>query len=307
MKKILRLLMAVLIVSLIGLCACGGPAQGHPPHGQGGQSGEEQPDPFEGITLKILGIGNSYTLDTLQYFEDIAKDLGVQTEIVTLTIGGCTLDMHYERAVGDIGEYEYRTNSGSEWTNFTKDYKLSDAIKQEEWDYIMLQQASGSCGNAATYSHLDDLLEIFRGWAWEGAQFIWNMTWTYSKDSTNAEFYKYKYSQDFMYQQIVGTQISLIYSRMGKDFSVFNPANTAIHNARSSFLGDTLNSDGTHLTPLGRYIAGMALFKSITGKSVDDIKYIPSYEIDERMRLVAIESVNNAVANPFSVIQSKYL
>jgi hypothetical protein len=83
------------------------------------------------------------------------------------------------------------------------------------------------------------------------------------------------------------------------------PAGTAIQNIRSSSVGDNLNRDGYHLNTLGRYVAALMWFKTITGFSIDDIEYKPSTVTDEQL-LIAKEAVNNAYMQMFEVTESEY-
>ena len=89
-------------------------------------------------------------------------------------------------------------------------------------------------------------------------------------------------------------------------FEIIIPNGTAIQNARTSFIGDTLTRDGHHLTyNLGRYIAGLTLVKTITGVDVTQINYAPNGLSEEYIK-IAIESCNNAFENPFSITNSTY-
>jgi hypothetical protein len=85
------------------------------------------------------------------------------------------------------------------------------------------------------------------------------------------------------------------------------PAGTAIQNARTSFLGDTLTRDGFHLDKqIGRYIAGMCWYAAITRSPVAEIDFNPAkLQISDDMIAVAKEAAENAVADPYNVTQSK--
>ena len=59
-----------------------------------------------------------------------------------------------------------------------------------------------------------------------------------------------------MYNAIIETTQSFILPN--SQFSMIVPVGTAIQNARTSYLGDNLNRDGTHLDyGIGRYIAAL--------------------------------------------------
>lgn len=82
--------------------------------------------------LKILTIGNSFFDDCMEHVGNIASSLGVESFVLgNPYIGACTLTPHTNNAKYDGRKYEYRLNTGKEWTN-TPNYLLSDAITSKE-------------------------------------------------------------------------------------------------------------------------------------------------------------------------------
>lgn len=259
----------------------------------------------EDETLKILAIGNSFSDDTMQYVYQIAQSAGVENIVLgNMFIGGCTIDQHANNAVLDRGVYEYRTNTDGFW--YTElNYKLSDALSSENWDYVTIQQASGSSGNPDTYGRLHILIEHIRSHVPETTKIAWNMTWAYQQDSTHPEFPYYNNDQMTMYDCITDAVQEIILPNA--EISLVIPTGTAIQNARTSYIGDTLTRDGYHLSfDYGRYVAGMALVHALTGLPVDDVTYVPPLSVDDTMRLIAIESAKHAVDSPFKVTDSTY-
>ena len=115
--------------------------------------------PSEDGILKILTIGNSFSDDTMQYVYKIAKSAGVEKiKLGNLYIGGCSLDTHTSNAKANARAYDYRTNSADAWVN-TPSYRMKDAITSENWDFISLQQASGSSGIKETYANLQYMID----------------------------------------------------------------------------------------------------------------------------------------------------
>ena len=84
------------------------------------------------------------------------------------------------------------------------------------------------------------------------------------------------------------------------------PNGTAIQNARTSYIGDNLCRDEhCHLTnDLGRYIAGLTMVAALTGMDISNISYSPS--LSPEYKQIAIESVQNALNNPFEITNSQY-
>lgn len=253
--------------------------------------------------LKILTIGNSFSDDSMEYVYQIAQSAGVKKiRLGNLYIGGCTLDTHAANAKGDKGAYEYRTNTRGSWST-TQNYKMSDAIRSEDWDYISLQQASGSSGMDRTYGELAYLISYVRELC-PDAKIVWNMTWAYQQDSTHGEFPKYNSDQTTMYNAILNAVEKRVRPR--KEIFDVIPTGTAIQNARTSYMGDHLTRDGYHLTyDFGRYVAGLTFVHKLTGLSVEGVDYMPA-GVDDTMRKIAVEAATNAVASPTAVTQSAY-
>lgn len=269
------------------------------------QEPENVPDPAwdDDGALKILAIGNSFSDDMMEYVWQIATDLGVETVVLgNLFIGGCTLDTHADNARDNAAAYAYRTNTAGTWST-APDYRMGDAIESQDWDFISLQQASGSSGVASTYARLNELVEYIRSKN-DTAQLVWHMTWAYQQNSNHGEFSKYENDQEKMYEAIINAVDSEVLTN--KAFAKFIPNTTSIQNARTSFVGDTLTRDGYHLTTdLGRYIAGLTAVRALTGLSVENVSFAPA-NMNEDYRNVAIEAAENAIAEPFAVTASEY-
>lgn len=255
--------------------------------------------------LKILAIGNSFSDDTMDYVWQIADSLGVGEVCVgTMYIGGSSLDGHAQNAANDAAAYYYRVNTGGNWVT-TMQYKMSDALSSQNWDFVCLQQQSGNSGVESSYTALSALTEYVRTHLPADAytQIVWNMTWAYQSDSTNGDFGKYDNDQTIMYESIV----SAVQARVVplSDIAAVVPCGTAIQNARTSFIGDHLTRDGYHLDyDIGRYIAGLTLVGKLTGLPLSGA-YAPD-GVDPDQKKVAIESADNAINTPFAVTNSAY-
>lgn len=253
--------------------------------------------------LKVLIIGHSFGKDTLQYVYRIGKNLGIKAvKTGLLYIGGCSLTTHLKNAKNDSAAYTYYTNDSGTWVS-QENYKMKDAVLSDNWDFICFQQASSSSGVPRTYDDLVPLIEIVEGWQ-PTAKLGWNMTWAYQSDTSRVEFGAYIKSQTIMYEAITSTVQQKI--ETNDKIDVILPVGTAVQNARTSYLGDTITRDGYHMSfDIGRYIAGVAFFHALTGISVDNLTYMPS-GTGSGIRDIAIESANNAVMTPYEVTSSQY-
>jgi hypothetical protein len=85
------------------------------------------------------------------------------------------------------------------------------------------------------------------------------------------------------------------------------PAGTAIQNLRTSYIGDTVTRDGYHLSyDYGRYTAALTWFAYFTGKSPDEVDWVPQEHGILKHHLPAIrEAVKNAITAPDKVTEGK--
>lgn len=263
-------------------------------------------------SLSVLMIGNSFSMDTMAYAADIALSAGVkEVYFGNLHIGGCSLSYHATNAQQNSPNYQYFVNKNGKWNKAAVqfppppgDTSLATALHSHSWDYVCLQQVSGSSGDADSYNDdLSYMIDYVQTHA-PGAKLVWNMTWAYQQDSNHPDFARYNNDQTTMYNAIV----SAVQQKICPNdvFVHVIPAGTAVQNSRTSVLGDTITLDGFHMSrPYGRYLVGLMLVKTLTGRPIDNVTFRPR-GVTAKQRLIAIESVNNAFATPFAVTDSAY-
>ena len=212
--------------------------------------------------------------------------------------------MHLANAEEDEAAYTYYKNDSGKWVT-TKSYKMSDAIKSENWDFISFQHSSPRSGMPAKYDDLEKIIPIVESQCTNPKlEFIWHMTWAYQSNSTNSSFSSYDWNQDTMYNAIVDAVKQCVVSC--KKITRIVPNGTVIQNARTSYLGDNLTRDGYHLSKdQGRVIAGITMMAATIGIGYDNID-LSAVSEDEQFVKVALESVENAMKNPFEVTKSAY-
>ena len=257
-------------------------------------------------TLSLLAIGNSFSVDGLQYFWNIARSLGISKVVLgNLYIGGCSLATHYTNAKNDSASYTYYYNDNGTWKT-TSSYKMSTALKARSWDYVSMQQNSGNSGLESTYnSNLTNLITYVKGKLTNSkTKLVWHMTWAYQKDSTHSSFANYDKNQTTMYNGIVTAVTNKILTNSNFDRVI--PNGTAVQNMRSSYVGDTLTRDGYHMSyDQGRFLVALMFVKSITGLDVAKNTYRPS-GVSDTYAYVAVNAVNKAYSTPLKISKSVY-
>ena len=257
-------------------------------------------------SLYILAIGNSFSVDAMQYLYQILQELGYRDIYLgNLYIGGCTLQTHAGNVTNNSNAYTYYVNKTGSWTN-TANFAPLNAMKEMDWDYVSMQQASGFSGVADSYEpYLSTVVESVKANC-PDAKRMWHMTWAYQGNSTHSDFGKYGNDQMTMYNAIVNAVRTKVLSRGDFDFVI--PNGTVVQNLRTSFIGDNITRDGYHMSyDIGRFATALMWARQITGKSIEDVAYRPSgYSYSDKTVLAIKEAVENAYKKPFEVTESEY-
>lgn len=253
-------MMKPLFRMLLLLVLCLGTARGF------AQEFPNYPIPRQPDTLRILGIGNSFTDDGMMYLPELLEAAGIGNVVLgRLYIGGCSLERHCREYEAGNASYTYSKSVGNRWETVAEKATLLDGLTDEPWDIVVLQQASGKSGMYETFQPwLGQLIEIVR---WHcpnaGACIAWQQTWAYARTSDHGDFGRYEKSQQLMFGAIVGAVRQL---QAASSVEVVIPSGTAIQNLRSTDLCDSLDltRDGYHLSlGAGRYTAACAWFQTL--------------------------------------------
>lgn len=251
-------------------------------------------------SLKVLCLGNSYSIDSMEYLYDIAKDGGVEQVILgNLTISACNLDMHWENMSSGSSLYAYRLNQNGKWA-VTEKAVAQNVLKDGEWDVVVIQIADVF----NSYNQLPDIVEyVEENVANPDLRIYWNLNWAYQQDSTHGNFKHFNNSQSEMYDKILGYATRNINPYAKIDGII--PSGTAIQNLRTTSIGDTLTRDGYHLSyDYGRYCAALTWFSFLTEKNADCINWVPPEQSHIKKELDLIKkSVNDAIATPLAVTE----
>lgn len=251
-------------------------------------------------TLRILAIGNSFSRDAVeQNLHELAKADGDTAIIGNLFIGGCSLERHAGNIRDDKHDYVYRKIGADGKMTEKKKTSIADALKDDQWDYISLQQASPFSGMYEKYEpYLPGIITFVKDNAPKKSRIILHQTWAYQQGAGNTGFRNYDRDQMKMYRAIVDANKRA--AKLGK-IKIIVPSGTAVQNARTSFIGDNINRDGYHLDlQHGRFTAACAWYEKLFGEDVTRNPWSP-VGMNKDIAAIAKRSAHEAVANPYDI------
>jgi hypothetical protein len=263
-------------------------------------------------TVKILAIGNSFSADAVeQELYGLFEAAGQKVIIGNLYIGGCPLDKHAANATSDAAAYSYRKIVDGTMTK-TADTRMSEALADEDWTFISVQEGAGYHGfynttyNGVTHSMepaLTTLLNVIREKC-KDAKLVYHAPWAAKRGYTGVKFSYYGYDQTTMYNMICSATRQVLEAH--PEFSLFMNSMDAVQNARTSYIGDNMNRDGWHLNyTTGRYTVGCLWFEKIMGKSVVGNTYRPE-GMSETTAAVCQAAAHGACEHPYLITDLSY-
>ncbi len=290
MKKLAAAAAAVTLTASLALSSCG-VASPAPP-----------------ASLKVLFIGNSFAVDTMEHVAGIATDLGVEDiKLNVLYIGGCSIRRHHRNLTEDLRIYELFENVGDGWHS-SVGKGIKPTIESDDWDVIAIQHGTGDgsrYADEASYDQLPALVQGIRALA-PDATVVFNMTWV-GEVNSHEEMIAFGNNRKAYYNAVVHRTAETVVPTEGID--IVCPTGTAIQNARAMKLGIPVTRDNYHLSfGFGRYVAALTFVKAITGMDLSGVTWTPTTDPDgnpliitDEERIAAVRAATDAVNTPFAV------
>lgn len=300
-------------------------------------------EPAEEVkVMKVLTLGSSSSVDANHMVNLIAatEGIGDYEEIVigTLYYSGCKLSQHVKFLQENSPVYALylsSTKTPGQPPSTMKDVTMRDALLYDYWDIIVLQANSGACDTESTFTNGD--IEIIRNYVTEHkrnpvAEFAWHFTGVPATDPDLQNAYPYtpnpyismmeKYNNDRQAYFVPRAANIEKYIASDPTYKFIVCTGTATMNASSTYLTEKdLLRDYVHATDLARVIQSYTWYANLMGKTqleaihLDAIPkaFLKSTEIKlvdrpltDIEKAIILESVNNALANPYRITQSQY-
>ena len=212
--------------------------------------------------MKILSIGNSFSMDAQRYIHKISELNGNPIKTVNLYIGGCSLRTHYFNALENNKKYEFQFNGEETKLPVT----MKDALMSDEWNYVTFQQASFYSPKMESYEpYLSELSAYVKKYAPQANQII-HQTWAYS--SVHVAKTGVTDTRENMFNGLCEC-----YDNAKKIISAHGliPSGNLIERLIINGI-DTPYRDGYHLSlGVGRLAAGLLWYCFFTGANPDEV------------------------------------
>ena len=265
-------------------------------------------------TTKVLMIGNSFSICTLRHLPQVAKDRGVDLDLASLYIGGCTLKRHWENMEKEDREgfapYRYdRIVNGVRLVDNARKNVL-EIVRETKWDVITLQQGSHESWRKESYHPYGDKIVAKLRELAPQAKIVLQETWSYTPWDRRLE--KWGIDQNEMY-----AKLHAAYGAFAKQYGLeVIPFGTAVQEWRrrlpvkyteSSFGGDVVgggsqderdhfkrgadgkwvpNCDVFHLGRKGEYFQALVWARTLFGVDLAKLGYRPDFVSESDAKLM---------------------
>ena len=266
--------------------------------------------------LKVLMIGNSFSISCLTHLPQIAADCGQKLDIGSLFIGGCSLERHATNVVAELrdmkakGTYRYDRVIDNGSRRVVHNARLTDVLKGVKWDIVTIQQASPLSWRRESYHPWgDDLVKTVRTFAPQ-AKIIVQETWSYTP--FNRSLTKWKISADEMAVQAEAAYLdfakgygfkTIHMGRAVRDWRRLLPVVYGEHSFGGDVVGGrykkpadqfkqnpdltwTVNSDTTHLNEKGEYLQALVWAAALWNADLETLSSHPACVTDSEARLM---------------------
>ena len=266
-------------------------------------------------TTKVLMIGNSFSICTLRHLPQVAKDRGVDLDLASLYIGGCTLKRHWENMEkdGKEGYAPYRYDRIVDGRRLVDDAKRNvlEIVRETKWDVITLQQGSHESWRKESYHPYGDKIVAKLRELAPQAKIVLQETWSYTPWDRRLE--KWGIDQNEMY-----AKLHEAYGDFAKQYGLaVIPFGTAVQAWRrklpvkyteKSFGGDVVgggnqaeadhfkrtadnrwvpNGDVFHLGRKGEFFQALVWAKALFDVDLMELDYRPEFVTEAEAQLMA--------------------
>lgn len=228
--------------------------------------------------LKVLIIGNSFSICVKHYTPQIVKSVGKEIDIASLYIGGCSLETHWKNILkaGDPKFLPYRydrvTVTNGVISSFHSQTNSLALLTAEKWDVVTVQQASHESWKPASYHPWGDNLVAKVREVAPKAKILVQETWSYPP--WDKRLGKFGFDGPEMYSRLHNAYTSFAKS-YGFEIIPTGTAAEILPNRERLF-----NKPDFHLNSRGEYLQGLIWAQKLLGIDPLSVTYYPQKDMD---------------------------
>ncbi len=231
--------------------------------------------------LKVLMVGNSFSICCLDHTPAIAANLGYNLDLASLFIGGCSLERHCKNfqseekgeAPGIKKPYRYDRSVSNVKTVSKGKIGLVEALKDTDWDIVTIQQASHASWNPKTYEPWgDQLIAAIRKYA-PNAKILVQETWSYPP--WDGRLKKFGFDGPEMYKRLHQTYGNFAQKRGLEIIPTGTAAETVVDRNR------LFTKPDFHFNKVGTYLQGLVWAGKLFNADPRKCTYSPKYVSEE--------------------------
>ena len=234
--------------------------------------------------IKILGIGNSYTRDSMRWVWKILKELGFDSVTIGYGyLGAATLSEQYSnRESANLEYWKYTTTQNASKTANTS---LHTIVNDEPWDVVVFQQQSDDAGQYSSFVSgsfdINDFVTWVKSILSNDVRIGIALTWSHAQGYNGAKFISYYNGSVEAQWTAIKSVIPQVADHMSQCDFVVN-VGYAIEYGRSNTyleaLGDEmLRSDKNHLQyGIPSFMAGLVYVMTICNVQIEELTWYPT-------------------------------
>ena len=261
---------------------------------------------------KVLMIGNSFSICLLQHLPQLAKDRGVDLDLASLYIGGCSLKRHCENIDKDDDEdfkpYLFGRNRFGQFAQGKAN--VCEVLRMEKWDIVTIQQASHESWKPESYREYGDkLIAKIRELAPQAKIYV-QETWSYTP--WDKRLAKWEITPDEMYAKLhdaygafakqhglkvipFGAAVQKWRKRLPVTYTE-NSFGGDVVGGRSTKAADCFKRDGNykwvpncdvfHLNERGEYFQALVWLSTLFDVDLSVVDYRPTFVTEKEAKLM---------------------
>lgn len=212
--------------------------------------------------MKILSVGNEFSSQAQTYLPFLAGAAGKELTACTLRLDGASIEDHYRNYTDEEEVYSYECFLPGETEKLCPDgIALHEAVEDDDWDIITLQQNGELSGDKESYKPYLAELAAYCKLMHPEAKIMVFQTWAYEAGSPDRIFREvFEGNQVNMYNTIARCCAEI---KDEADADDIVPIGRAWQIARNSSIGDRLTTNGVDANELGEFLASCCLYEKI--------------------------------------------